>query len=703
MLAVRLDWQLTGGAGKPAATELLNGCGLMAIYSRATFTLLESDLMMSETDILNQPEPASPIDTANRFPFVSFLLLTAWCGLLAGLLEVGTIVVRKQTVDPDHLYGMTRHFVWLIPTADLCIFLIVGSVGWIVRWLWPPRGRWLVTRALCTLTVLPAVLVAFPKIYSPALALVALGVSARLVPLVERNHRAFRRLVLLSFPAAVGLVVIAGAALWVGDRRQQARADAQPQPPPGSPNVLLIVLDTVAANHLGLHGYNRQTSLTLTELAERGIRFDSARAPSSWSLPTHATIFTGRWLHELSAGWLTPLDDTHPTLAEFLGSRGYATAGFVGNTKYCAADSGLKRGFVHYDDFIFPKLTAFKSAVLVHRLGNEIETNIELLENRWELNHWRPYTEWLWRKLDFDRKDAAVVNREFLDWLSRRQQPERPFFAFLNYFDAHHPYELPAGRMRRFGFEPTNSRQRYLLHEWFLLSKSSPSPPEIAFAVAAYDDCIADLDEQVGRLIDELEMRGVLKHTWVIVTSDHGESFGEHSDIFCHGTSLYQTELHVPLLVIPPGGATTKRVVKETVTLRDVAATIVDMAGQEGASPFPGKSLARYWDGPSPAAPIQHAAADPALAELALPNVEPSRDSSLFPKSSWPQGGLLEGGWSYIRQEGVLREELFHLSEDANEQHNLAGTPTAEPTLTRMRETLGRITGGPLVPTRFSP
>ena len=126
--------------------------------------------MMSETDVVNQPEAASRIDTANRFPFVSFLLLTAWCGLLAGLLEVGTIVVRKHTVDPDHLYGMTRHFVWLIPMADLCIFLIVGSVGWMVRWLWPPRGRWLVTRALCTLTLLPAVLVAFPKIYSPAIA-----------------------------------------------------------------------------------------------------------------------------------------------------------------------------------------------------------------------------------------------------------------------------------------------------------------------------------------------------------------------------------------------------------------------------------------------------------------------------------------------------------------------------------------------------
>ena len=197
----------------------------MAIHGSATFNLLEFDLMMSETDIVNRPEPASRLDTANRFPFVSFLFLTAWCGLLAGLLEVGTIVVRKHTVDPDHLYGMTRHFVWLIPMADLCIFLIVGSVGWIVRWLWPLRGHWLVARVLCTLTLLPAVLVAFPKIYSPALALVALGASARLVPLVERYRRAFQRLVLLSFPAAIGLVMFAGAALWFGDRRLQARAD----------------------------------------------------------------------------------------------------------------------------------------------------------------------------------------------------------------------------------------------------------------------------------------------------------------------------------------------------------------------------------------------------------------------------------------------------------------------------------------------
>ena len=109
---------------------------------------------------------------------------------------------------------------------------------------------------------------------------------------------------------------------------------------------------------------------------------------------------------------------------------------------------------LHYHDFIFPELTAFKPAVLVNRVFKGIHAAIEFLEDGLELDRLRPVTQWLWRKVDNDRKAAAVVNREFLDWLSRRHQPERPFFAFLNYFDAHYPYQLPTGRMHRFGFEP---------------------------------------------------------------------------------------------------------------------------------------------------------------------------------------------------------------------------------------------------------
>jgi arylsulfatase A-like enzyme len=461
-------------------------------------------------------------------------------------------------------------------------------------------------------------------------------VATRLVPLLERNARGFRRLVHISLPVALGLVVILGASPWVADRIKQSRAEAQPLPPPGSPNVLLIVMDTVAAGHLSLHGYDRPTSTTLVELAEQGIRFDSAQAAASWTLPSHATMFTGRWMHELSVGWLTPLNSTDPTLAEFLGAKGYATAGFVANTSYCARDSGLDRGFTQYQDFIFPELTVFRKTVLVSRALLAIQSTVSFLEDQLELARLRLYVQYLWRWFDIDRKPAAVVNRELLDWLSQRGQPERPFFAFLNYFDAHYPYQLPAGRYHRFGGTPADTRQRAMIEHWGDLDKRPLSPQELEFAASAYDDCIADLDEQIGILLDKLRRNGVLERTWLIIAADHGESFGEHTGVFCHGTSVYQTEVHVPFLIIPPGGSATKRVVKEAVSWRDLAATIVDVTGQAAGSPFPGKSLARFRDGTAPAESLQPASADPPLAEVVPnPNTPGNRDTSGLPKPTW--------------------------------------------------------------------
>ena len=654
--------------------------------------------VFKEAGTVGSPPPAPE---SHRTGFISFLLLWAWCGLVAGLLEVGTIVLRKRVFDPNHLYGISRHFVWLIPFANLCVFLVLGLFGCLAVLAWPRRGRWLFGRVLCALVLLPMVLAGFPRIYTLAWFVVTLGVAARLVPRLERNAPGFRRFVRASFPVVLGMVVILRAAPWIGDRIEHSRASARPLPPPGSPNVLLIVLDTVAAGHLSLHGYDRPTSTTLVELAERGIRFDSARAASSWTLPSHATMFTGRWLHELSVGWLTPLDEAHPTLAEFLGDRGYATAGFVANTRYCARDSGLGRGFAHYQDYIFPELTALKTAVLVGRSLAGIQAVVYFMEDWLESARLRPYVQSLWRSLDTDRKGAAVVNREFLDWLSRRGQPERPFFAFLNYFDAHYPYRLPAGRLRRFGVEPADAHKRILIQHWWELDKTLLAPQDLTFVADAYDDCIADLDEQVGKLVDELGRRGVLEQTWLIIASDHGESFGEHAGVFCHGTSLYETELHVPLLIIPPGGRATRRVVGETVSLRDLAATVVDVVGLGSGSPFPGDSLARYWKGAPSSATPRGGSSDSALAEV-VPDDPRILDSWGVPKRLWPLGALKDREWSYIRREGDVREELFHLSEDANERRNLAGDPAARLMLRRMRAALGGLTAGPLLPQRFS-
>ena len=630
---------------------------------------------------------------------MSLLLLSAWCGLVAGLLEVGTIVVRKEMFDANHLYGVSRHFAWLIPVTNIGVFLVLGFFGWIAGLAWPRGTRMLLPRILCALVLLPMALIAFPRIYTMAWLALTLGLASHLVPRLESNARRFRRFVQFSSPVALVALLLLGASPWINDRIKRSRESARALPPSGSPNLLLIVLDTVAAGHLSLYGYPRPTSTTLAELAERGIRFDSAQATSSWTLPSHATIFTGRWMHELSVGWLNPLDGEYPTLAEFLGDRGYATAGFIANTTYCASDSGLSRGFTRYEDFIFPEFTAPKTAVLVNRVLALYGKVLPFVEARPSLAGLQPYVQGIWQSLVYDRKGAATVNREFLGWLSRRAEPSRPFFAFLNYSDAHTPYELEAGRIHRFGVSQPDERQREMIRRWGDLDKFRVAAKDLPLAVDAYDDCIADLDEQLGRLLDKLRRQGVLDRTWLIIASDHGESFGEHAGIFCHGTSLYQTELHVPLLIVPPGGVT-GRVVKAPVTLRDLAATIVDVLDLEADSPFPGASLARYWDDKPPSSPPTGTPSDPVLSEV-VPGFATNVDDDGLPRKTWPLGALNDGDWSYIRREGNTHEELFRVGRDAGEQHNLARDPAARTVLERMRQALARLAGGPLLPERF--
>jgi arylsulfatase A-like enzyme len=243
-----------------------------------------------------------------------------------------------------------------------------------------------------------------------------------------------------------------------------------------------------------------------------------------------------------------------------------------------------------------------------------------------------------------------------------------------------------------------------MIDRWGDLDKRPLSPAELAFAATAYDDCIADLDEQIGWLTDRLGRSGVLDKTWLIIVADHGESFGEHAEIFCHGTSVYQTEIHVPLVIVPPGGKVSKRVVTEAVSLRDLAATIADVTGQATGAPFPGQSLARFWNGRKANAPLEAVSAGSAFAEV-VPNPYASgnRDSSGVARPTWPLGTILDTEWSYTRSDGEVREELFHMSEDRAQQHNLAADPAAAPVLERMRATLRAMTGGPLTRERFRP
>jgi arylsulfatase A-like enzyme len=498
---------------------------------------------------------------------------------------------------------------------------------------------------------------------------------------------------MVSVPGLLGLVLVVAAFVLGGDRLKQWQEAARPLPVAGSPNVLLIILDTVRADHLSLYGYRRATSPTLERLAKRGTRFDEARATAPWTLPSHASLFTGRWPHELHVKWRTPLRGNFPTLAEYLGSRGYATAGFVANTRYCSYDTGLDRGFTHYEDYDLDlkRLGPLRMALLAERPWDWVSKLALSLSRSVDTGRFRPRVEsalrWL---LATGRKDAASINHAVLDWLSHRQEPRRPFFVFLNYFDAHSPYLPPEGTPFRFGLTPRTQADFILLAElWTMIDKLSLAPRYRLLAQDSYDNCIAYLDERLGELFDELQRRGVLDRTLVILTSDHGEELGEHG-LFDHGESLYRPEARVPLLVVWPGPRRLPGVVRETVSLRDLPATIVDLVGLAAGSPFPGRSLAGLGRDPPPRADLGVRDLSGALAELADPNpIRPSRGRS--PATRGPLISLAEGDYVYIRNDGDGREQLFNERDDPDELFNRAGVEAMQPILQRLRQNLDRM------------
>ncbi len=177
---------------------------------------------------------------------------------------------------------------------------------------------------------------------------------------------------IVSLPGLVGLVFVLAGFVFGVDWLKQHRESGRPSPSAAAPNVLFIVLDTVRADRLSLYGYDRPTTPALERWARQGILFSEARATAPWTLASHASLFTGRWPRELGVKWLTPLGTTVPTLAEYFGSRGYATAGFVANLIYCSYDTGLDRGFTHYEDYVLERLMALRTACLFDHAAKEL-------------------------------------------------------------------------------------------------------------------------------------------------------------------------------------------------------------------------------------------------------------------------------------------------------------------------------------------
>jgi arylsulfatase A-like enzyme len=619
---------------------------------------------------------------------VQLVVLAAWCGLAAGELEVAVRFLHRTFGSTHRLFLMTRHFVWLVPLIDLALFLAAGVMLALAARRWPRRAGWLGPRLLVALALLPALTLAGPGIYAEAWLLLALGVASLVAPVLERQRDRWRRRLARTAPALLLLVLLQAGWLFGSDRLKRWREEGRPPPPEGAPNVLVIVLDTVRADHVSLYGYPRPTTPNLQQLAGRGIRFDRARAPAPWTLASHASMFTGQWPHELAVEWMSPLRGDVPTLAEHLGSLGYATAGFVGNTFYASYDTGLDRGFTHYEDYVLDGMSAARTAKAL----DDSFKSIGELGRMWHISG-RAYQDLTRGK----RKDARAVNREFLEWLARRRAPRRPFFAFLNYVDAHSPYLLPPGVSNVLAGVPITDRDERLLGlRWSDENRRRFPGPARQLARDAYDNCLAYVDARLGELVDELERRGVLEQTLVIVTADHGEGLGEHA-LFDHGESLYRAEIRVPLVIVPPAGrdrSPRPAVVDAPVSLRDLAATVAGFVRPGTTSPFPGRSLLEGTRATAADSGAGNRPEDDAvvLSELSSPNpADPNRGRSPAHRGSLIS--LAEGDLVYIRNQGDGGEELFNERDDPDELHNLARAAAMGPSLQSLRERARRVTG----------
>ena len=606
-------------------------------------------------------------------------------GLAAGLAEVA-ILGLQDLIDPvvtvDSI-RTNRHYAWMIPLSDVGLFAVVGLGFAVAALRWPVGVR----RFGPMILAVPAAvgpLLAIRGLYPAAALVLGLGLATKLGGWLGDRPEVSRRAVRVGIPLM--LLALVGVA-WMRPGRPDPVHHLVADRPATAPNVLLLVMDTVRADHLSAYGYIRPTSPHLTLWARRGVKFDRARATAPWTLPSHASMLTGYWPHQLSADVSHPLDGAKPTLAEYLGDRGYATGGFVANTYYCNAWYGVDRGFDRYEDFPENAQISAREILRSSTLGRRVA-----------------------KKLGFklatpgskgSRKTAATINRDALAWIDA-QPKNQPFFAFLNYYDAHGPYETPAGTTRQFTRPgETEARDLATVQEFEGMAKEpNPADPEAIGRVQAvgaeaaqimvdrYDDCIATLDREIGRFLTTLDAQGILKNTLVIVTSDHGEHFGDRG-LFGHGNSLYHPLIDVPLIVIPPQGyrSSPNLVVTDPVSLRDIPATVVDLLGLDPAQAlFPGVSLASRWDGSSSQA-----------AEVPLSVVEQQHrfpPSPHIPASLGPLWSLAQAGLTYIRQSDGT-EQLYDATHDPSETRNLAALPEFQGSLTRFRSTLGRLLADP--------
>ncbi|MDP2727895.1 MAG: sulfatase [Dehalococcoidia bacterium] len=447
------------------------------------------------------------------------------------------------------------------------------------------------------------------------------------------------------------------------------------------PNIILIVIDSLRADHCSCYGYGGRTTPVMDQIAREGVLFEEAIAAAGWTFPSHASIFTGLYPTEHGADADgSVLGTQFPTMAGVLAEAGYATVAFSENP--VALGHGLDRGFQEVVDswHVPPKdLREIAKKLLGDKLFNKVrQIRKELYARRLGGSklHWGPKTV----------SDAT-------SWVGKLKQERRsvPFFLFANFCDVHIPYVPPMNVTRRILSSLTTTREG-MRALWNMncsctMEALGLSENELDILRRLYDGEITFTDSQLGVLIERLGNLGVLENSLLIVTADHGDHQGDHG-LIGHGLSLYDSLLRVPLVMRFPGLLKQGQVYSQPVQTPDIFHTVLDAAGlmskvtQVGSAnrSLLGQTPDRRKDGSARATFAESYRNSRYLAIIRKqhPEVDLSR-------INMHQRCVRMGGYKYIKSHD-MSEQFYDLGKDPSENQNLAAQ--RPPKMAELRYTL---------------
>ena len=334
----------------------------------------------------------------------------------------------------------------------------------------------------------------------------------------------------------IKILLWAAACLFLLAKAPSITAMESQKAPTKKPNVILIVCDAMRADHLGVYGYRRNTSPAIDRLSRESVLFKNAISQAPTTIPSVLQLMTGNFLQG------EKIDPKDITLAEALSQNGYATAAIVDNPNFELYNTGVARGF---QDF-------YRNAVL---------------DSTVEGQHYKTKTP------------ADVVTQTAIRWLKKTSQ--RPFFLWLHYFDPHDPYSPPYALDLPF-VDEHESAWTGDIRNTFLYAPDREKRPytetDRLHLIDLYDAEIYYLNLCLQDLFDDLRKYGLYDESLIILTADHGESFGEHGTWF-HGRSVFDSEIRIPLIIKLPAGSRRQETVAHPVQLINVYPTILSLLG----------------------------------------------------------------------------------------------------------------------------